>query len=85
MDKREEKEKKLVKDKEQIKSDYKATFGTASGIRVLEDLEKRCFVKTTTFREPDLNATIFNEGKRTVFLHIQTMIDENKKKRRPRK
>jgi len=76
------KDQRVIKEREQLKGDYKATFSTASGKRVLDDLAKRCFVKTTTFREPDLNATIFNEGKRAVYLHLQTMIEEGSKKRR---
>lgn len=64
---------------QQLRADYRAAFSTASGIRVLEDLSKRCFVKTSTFKDFDTNSMINREGKRSVFLHIQTMCEKPKK------
>lgn len=69
----------VVKRAQQLKADYRATFSSAAGIRVLEDLSKRCFVRTTTFQDFDTNAMINREGKRSVFLHIQTMMEKKKR------
>jgi hypothetical protein len=67
-----------LKRAQQLRADYRATFSTASGIRVLEDLSRRCFVRTTTFKDFDTNAMLNREGKRSVFLHIQTMMEKKK-------
>lgn len=37
---------------------------------VLEDLSRLCHAGTTTFVQGDPVATAFNEGKRTVLLHV---------------
>lgn len=76
-----EKEKKIIAQNKQLKADYRAAFSTVAGQRVLDDLSKRCFVRQSTFKG-DCNITIFNEGKRAVFLHIQTMSEKGKPKRR---
>lgn len=57
---------------EQLARDYKATFNTEAGKRVLEDLELRNFMKTTTF-DGNPNIMIYREGQRSVLLHINTM------------
>lgn len=51
---------------------YRDTLGTGSpqAQRVIEDLSRLCFAATTTFVSGDPVATAFNEGKRTVLLHI---------------
>jgi len=72
----------VLKRGEQLRSDYRAAFSTAAGVRVLEDLSRRCFVKTTTFKDFDTNAMIDREGKRSVFLHIQTMMEKKKEIKR---
>lgn len=51
---------------------YRDTLGSGSpqARQVLEDLSRLCFAATTTFVPGDPVATAFNEGKRTVLLHI---------------
>uniref|UniRef100_A0A6H2A1G9 Bbp19-like phage domain-containing protein n=1 Tax=viral metagenome TaxID=1070528 RepID=A0A6H2A1G9_9ZZZZ len=67
-------------DKEQIeklqalKTDYINTFSSENGKKVLEDLEKRCFIKTTAFANTDRD-TNFNLGMQAIILHIKSMID----------
>ena len=73
-----QRDEEAIKRTQQLKADYRAVFSSAAGIRVLEDLSRRCFVKTTTFQDFDTNAMINREGKRTVFLHIQTMMEKKK-------
>lgn len=72
----------VVKKREQLKADYRATFESDSGKRVLEDLERRCFIRTTTFKDFDPTTMVFNEGKRAVLLHIKTMMEVRKDGRR---
>ena len=56
------------------REDYKKTFGTEEGKRVLKDLEKVCLYRTSTFdKEPMVMA--FQEGLRTVYLHITTIME----------
>lgn len=57
-----------------IKEDYRKVFSTEEGKRVLADLEKIGFFKTTTFSN-DAIAMAFNEGNRAFLLHIKTILD----------
>jgi len=77
-----QRDEEVLKRSEQLRADYRATFSTASGVRVLKDLARRCFVKTTTFQDFDTNAMINREGKRSVFLHIETMMEKKRKIKR---
>jgi len=74
-----QRDEETLKRGQQLRADYRATFSSAAGERVLEDLSRRCFVKTTTFQDFDINAMVNREGKRSVFLHIQTMMEKLKK------
>ena len=56
----------------ELKQAYQNVFESESGKKVLADLERRCFYNTTTFSQ-NSNTTIFNEGKRSVLLHIKNM------------
>ena len=58
---------------EAIRKDYIACFSTASGKRVLTDLEKQCFINKTTF-SPTKGRTLLNEGMRFVVVHIKNMM-----------
>lgn len=51
---------------------YRETLGNDSpqARLVLEDLARLCFAASTTFTPGDPVMTAFNEGKRSVFLHI---------------
>ena len=56
------------------REDYKKTFGTEEGKRVLKDLEKLCLYRSSIFdKEPMVMA--LQEGLRTVYLHITTIMD----------
>jgi len=73
-----QRDEEVLKRSQQLRADYRAVFSSAAGIRVLKDLSRRCFVKTTTFQDFDTNAMINREGKRSVFLHIETMMEKKK-------
>ena len=73
-----QRDEEAIKRSQQLRADYRAVFSSAAGIRVLGDLSRRCFMKTTTFQDFDTNAMINREGKRSVFLHIQTMMEKKK-------
>ncbi len=55
---------------------YQKVFGTEDGKIVLEDLRKRCFVDHTTYS--DIHGQMsFNEGRRSVFMHIDTILKKD--------
>ena len=66
----------MVKEVEALKGMYKQVFATESGKKVLKDLEARCNFRNTTFIQNDSIGTAFEEGKRSVFLHILNMSEE---------
>lgn len=54
---------------------YKRLFDGEDGRTVLEDLEMRgCFLRSTFSTEP--GRTQFQEGRRSLVLHIKHMLDE---------
>ena len=54
---------------------YKRIFESADGQTVMDDLEKRgCFQRSTFSIDP--GRTQFNEGRRTVILHVKHMLTE---------
>ena len=55
--------------------DYKGTFATEEGDRVLGNLSAVCLEEDLTYVLGDANASAFNEGKRYVILHIRRLID----------
>ncbi|MCK9326774.1 MAG: hypothetical protein M0P69_14880 [Bacteroidales bacterium] len=57
---------------EQIREDYRRVFSTASGKRVLEDLKVSAYYNKTSFSLDALQMA-YNEGARTVVLHIENM------------
>lgn len=57
----------------QRKNDYIKTFQTDFGKRVLKELEDMYFIHKPTFILGDSQATSYNEGQRTVVLHIHAM------------
>lgn len=67
------------KDIKQLVIDYKTTFGSESGNKVLEDLKKRCSFETTTFVKGDSHDTAFREGQRSVVLFINNMLNKKEK------
>jgi len=65
------------KEIEKLKHLYRQTFvETDNGERVLQDLEKRCNMHSSSYVAGDANATAFEEGKRAVILHIHNMLQE---------
>jgi len=64
--------------------EYLATFSTPSGLKVLEDLEKRCFVHESTAAvdaggRMDEHRTLVNEGSRLNAAYILSRIERAKK------
>jgi hypothetical protein len=51
-------------------ADYKATFSSPHGKKVLRDIMKNCGFDITSFVEKDPYATCFNEGQRSVIITI---------------
>lgn len=65
------------KEIQKLKHLYRQTFTeTTNGERILEDLEKRCNMHSSSYVAGDANATAFEEGKRAVILHIHNMLQE---------
>jgi len=56
------------------REDYKKTFDSEEGKRVLKDLEKVCMYRSTTF-DKDALIMAFQEGLRAVYLHITTVMN----------
>tara|TARA_Y200000002_G_scaffold170558_1_gene140753 strand:+ start:960 stop:1193 length:234 start_codon:yes stop_codon:yes gene_type:complete len=54
---------------------YKKVFSNDDGSKVLEDLSKRCHLKTTTNVKGDSHESAFLEGQRAAFLFIINMIE----------
>ena len=67
------------KELKQLTIDYKQTFGSESGEKVLEDLKKRCSFNTTTFVQGDSHDTAFREGQRAVVVFINNMLNKKEK------
>ncbi len=63
------------KEVKELKKNYKLTFGSESGEKVLEDLLKRFHYHTSTFSK-DPNETMFLEGQRSVILFLQNLLNQ---------
>jgi len=63
-----------LKNLKAIREDYIKVFASEEGKRVMEDMERTGYFKTTTFVPKDVEATMFNEGLRSFVLHIKTII-----------
>jgi hypothetical protein len=72
---------KQEKELRKLQSAYKDIFEGTAGKLVLKDLKNLCHVNRTTYVS-NSDDTVFNEGQRSVFLHIITManIDVDKLK-----
>jgi len=55
---------------------YQRVFNTEDGKLVLEDLEKRCFIKHTTFDENHGKMSL-NEGRRSIYVYIKDLISKD--------
>ena len=58
----------------ELKEDYKITFNSEQGQRVLNDLEKRCHEFVTTFSKDSSTETAFLEGQRSILIFLKAMI-----------
>ena len=67
------------KDIKQLVIDYKTTFGSESGQRVLDDLKKRCSFDTTTHIKGDSHESAFLEGQRSMVLFLNNMLNKKEK------
>jgi len=54
----------------QLLEDYRQTFSSSAGQRVLEDLMRHFHMMGTTINEENLNLTFHSEGERNVVLYI---------------
>jgi len=61
----------------QKKTDYQTVFLSEHGKRVLDDLEKFCFYNSVTTVPNDPFTSAFNDGRRSVVLHIKKLIKES--------
>lgn len=62
-----------------MRQDYKTTFGSPHGERVLADLARVCGATVTTFRTNPFEMAR-NEGMRGVFLYVQGLLDWDESK-----
>jgi len=58
---------------QKLQSRYRKLFSSEDGKAVKEHLEGYCFVRTPTIDDSSTRMA-FNEGKRAVILHIETML-----------
>ena len=56
---------------------YKRLISTDDGVIVLEDLERRAFVRSSAFHHDPFQHA-HNEGRRSLVLHIKSMCDEKR-------
>lgn len=70
--KRLEEQLQLLNDKVRL---YKRVFDSEDGQKVLEDLEKRCYIEQTTLSESAIKMAA-KEGRRSVFMYIKQMISK---------
>lgn len=59
--------------------DYKNTFETEAGKRVVEDLEKLCYysISTVNMKSINVDEMVFREGMRAVLLRIKNYSNSN--------
>ena len=62
----------------ELKNDYRITFNSEQGQRVLNDLEKRCHEFVTTFSKDNSHETAFLEGQRSILIFLKAMIKPHK-------
>ena len=67
------------KDLKQLVLDYKQTFVSESGERVLAELKKRCSFETTTHVKGDSHESAYLEGARSTVLFINNMLNKKEK------
>ena len=60
----------------QLIQDYKVTFQSEQGQRVMQDLQNRCHLFTTRNVKGDAHESAFNEGQRSALLFILNMVNK---------
>ena len=66
--------KEVQKKIKQLREDYKITFGSDEGKRVLEDIFIRCHESSTTFSKGDSHESAFFEGQRSIMVFIKSIL-----------
>lgn len=61
--------------RKQLLMDYKATFATEQGLRVLADLRRALFADRQTFVSERPHDTSFNSGVRDAWLYLNRQIE----------
>lgn len=67
-------------DRNTLQQCYLRVFEGEAGKAVLADIEARAYVRDTSFN-PDPQRTAFNEGRRSLALHIRRMLEREGKPR----
>jgi hypothetical protein len=62
------------KARKELLGKYRRTFSGKDGEAVLEDLKRRCSIARTPFVPGQPDTTAFNNGRQSVFMHIQNMV-----------
>jgi len=58
-----------------LKQRYISVFSGKDGAKILEDLEKMCFVNQSTLYLEQPHVMIYREGQRSVLVHIKNMMN----------
>tara|TARA_R100000231_G_C5223316_1_gene134238 strand:+ start:280 stop:564 length:285 start_codon:yes stop_codon:yes gene_type:complete len=59
---------------ELLTRDYRITFNTDEGKRILNDLERRCHDFSTSYVKGDSHQSAFLEGQRSVLIYIKNKL-----------
>ena len=66
-------------DQVDLRQSYKTILKSNDGVKVMADLERRYFIKCTTFSN-ESNEMAYCEGQRTVILFLQSMLQDEIKR-----
>lgn len=67
-------DRRAIENLKQLQADFKKVFDSDAGKRVLDDLQRRGFLHTTTIADNQLKMA-YREGMRSMALHIKTMLE----------
>ena len=74
-DENEKIQKRNIRKRSQIRSDYRATFGSDCGQRVLADLFRTCILDNVGFMQSE--TALHSQGRRWVYARIHKMLNMN--------
>jgi hypothetical protein len=74
------KEVRVMRDADELRRCYRLVFEGEAGRAVLADIEARAYVRETSFVPDGLRAA-FNEGRRSLALHIRRMCEAGQGRR----